>query len=563
MSGSRAGNMDAAGVPWRLVWVLAGLVALTFLPALSNFFINYDDPLYVINNPYFDPDHFWQRIWQSNQAGNYHPLTLLSHALDCALFGQHPVGHHAVNVLWHVLNSCLLFVFLARLSQDRLKSFGLSLLWAIHPIQVQSVAWAAERKNLLSFFCLMVALLCWQRFKQSRNNAAYAACLVMFVLGLLCKVIVVVLPGILMVLELFYSADQSPSLPRRFFADFRRKIPFWVGALAFAWLTLQLQTSTGALVEGRSFLDRLTHPIEACGHYLWNTVWPMRLAVVYVLDPNVDWPFFGVSLLGLLAITAFVWGLRSKNVFPLMGWLIFLGGLFPVLGIVQAGIQGWADRYMYIPLAGLALMGLALPWPMRFRERKVLTLLWVPILGLVYFTQKEIRVWKNTETVFRVAYERTDRNWYAAESLAVEFLNRHQPLMALPYLDQALSWYPDHPSLNRTQMEADLMLGNLSHARQCLEVVQLREPDRAETLGLEARLLLAEGKAVAAMRAVDRAIAAQPNRPEFYQTKAKIFIEQHKLVEALSTAQAGYARTTDSNLANLIEQIRKKLATVP
>ena len=382
-----------------------------YSPVIGHSFVVFDDRDYVTANPYIHGGLGWHTIkwaFRSTAAANWHPLTWLSHALDYQLFALNPAGHHLDSVLIHALNAVLLFQLLAWATRRVGPSLLVAALFALHPINVESVAWVAERKNVLStlFFFAAIAAYVWYAHKPDWRRYLLVAAL--FAAGLMAKPMVITLPFVLLLLD-YWPLERTPfertesdppsssGTPRLAFSRLLlEKIPLLLLSAASAWITLKAQQGAVRTFEEFPFAVRIENAVVAYGLYLWKMLWPARLAFYphsVVALPVWQW---GLSTLFLVGVTALVVTLRSKRYLP-VGWLWFLGTLIPVIGLVQVGEASMADRYAYIPLIGIFVM---IAWSLAdlAKAQKVRTVwLVVPVLcaltALSFATFRQISYW--------------------------------------------------------------------------------------------------------------------------------------------------------------------------
>ena len=347
------------------ILLAAGTIAL-YSPVIGHSFVILDDQEYVTANRHIQGDAAWSTIqwaFTTTYAANWHPLTWLSHALDYQLFGLNPAGHHFDSLLIHALNSVLLFLLLAWVTKRVGPSLLVAALFAVHPLNVESVAWVAERKNVLStlFFILAIAAYAW--YAQKPDWRRYLLVAALFAAGLMAKPMVITLPFVLMLLDYWplgrtagspASAVGAPQLTGSKLV--LEKIPLLVLSAASAWITLIAQRTGHAVRTFEAFPlgMRIENALVAYGLYLCKMLWPVRLAL-YPHSPTLPaWQWI-LSALVLISITALVVIFRRKRYLP-VGWFWFLGTLVPVLGLVQVGEYAMADRYAYIPLIGVFVM---------------------------------------------------------------------------------------------------------------------------------------------------------------------------------------------------------------
>ena len=350
-----------------LCLLLAAVTVAVYSPVFGHRFVLWDDHDYITANPNLRGGLGWSTVrwaFTSTYASNWHPLTWLSHALDYQLFALSPAGHHVESVLIHTLNAVLLFWLLAWTSKRIWASLLVGALFALHPLNVEAVAWAAERKSVLSTLFFLLAIGAYVRYVQKRDWQRYLAVALLFAAGLLAKPMVVTLPFVLLLLD-YWPLDRrendrlAGSGPDSGAKSFSRllieKIPMFALSAASAWITLRAQRGAVHTREF-SFALRDENALVAYGDYLWKMIWPAHLAVLYPHPTNwlPLWQVF-LSAVVLLAGTALVYIFRGKR-YLAVGWFWFLGTLVPVIGLVQVGEQAMADRYAYIPLIGIFIM---------------------------------------------------------------------------------------------------------------------------------------------------------------------------------------------------------------
>jgi len=352
------------------------LVLLTLLlydPVARNGFVNYDDPDYITGNTHVQSGLSWDTIrwaFTSTEQANWHPLTWISHAVDYQLFHLKPAGHHYTNVLLHAIAAILLFLFLEAATGLAGRSLVVASLFVVHPLNVESVAWASERKNVLCTVFFMLGLWAYRRYALKPSIKRYFVVAVMFALGLMAKPMVITFPFVLLLLDYwplermsFSSAgreQRSGDYARRSVGQLvTEKLPLFGLSAASAVITMIAQKGGGALREEYSFSARLANALVAYVSYIGKTIWPSNLAPLYPF-PRTGLPAWQVlgSIAVLLLITLGVWKMKRHR-YLTVGWLWFLGTLVPMIGLVQVGEQAMADRYVYISAIGLFI---AITW---------------------------------------------------------------------------------------------------------------------------------------------------------------------------------------------------------
>ena len=338
-------------------------------PVLGHSFIVFDDREYVTANPYVHDGLRWSTIkwaFRSTTAANWHPLTWLSHALDCQLFGLNPAGHHFDSVLLHSLNAGLLFLLLVWATKRVWPSLLVAALFAVHPINVESVAWVAERKNVLSTLFFFLTIAAYGRYVRKPDWQRYLLVAVLFAAGLMAKPMVITLPFVLLLLDYWpldrvlrgkisHGTNSGGETKLTFSKLLLEKVPLLLLSAASAWITMKVQKGAEHSLEEFTLATRIENALVSYGLYLWKMLWPARLA--FYPHPLAPLPAsqWILSALVLIGVTAFVLAFHRKRYLP-VGWFWFLGTLVPVLGLVQVGEASMADRYAYIPLIGIFVM---------------------------------------------------------------------------------------------------------------------------------------------------------------------------------------------------------------
>ena len=384
---------------------------------------------------------------------NWHPITWLSHMLDVELYGLDAGRHHLTNLLFHVINTLLLFFTLKRMTGKLWPSGMVAALFALHPLHVQSVAWVAERKDLLSFFWGWLAIWSYLRYLNHRSIGRYIPVVLFFILGLMSKPMIVTLPFVLLLLDYwplkrFQFANSKPAgnaPASRFWmvSPVFEKLPLFIATAASCLITIHAQQSGGAVgsLEAYPLVVRLANAVYCYVSYIGKMIYPGELAVMYP-HPGIL-PAWQIALSGLLlagitfmAIRSF----RSRPWFP-VGWFWYLGTLVPVIGLVQVGGQAMADRYTYLPLIGLYII---VAWGLndllsRSAYKKPLSAL-IPVLivgALVGVTYTEINYWKNSGTLFSRALEVTRNNLIAHNNLGTYLAARGNTAEAIVHFEKA------------------------------------------------------------------------------------------------------------------------------
>jgi len=426
------------------LWICLALLAITLAlySSAGHFdFVNFDDPDYVSANPHVRHGITISGIlwaFTSTEAANWFPVTRLSHMLDCQIFGVSSGWHHLVSVFLHGLAAIFLFAFLRRVSLARWPSAWVAVIFAIHPLHVESVAWIAERKDVLCALFWFLTLWAYAGYAQRPSRGRYALMLTGFALGLMSKPMIVTLPLVLLLLDIWPLRRVSPGR-----ILLREKMPLFVLSAASALITFLVQSRAGAVEAIHvPLIERVGNALDSYVVYVVKMVWPMSLAVFYPFPPEI--PIWEPLLAGLLLIAMTVAAIRVRQGYPhfTVGWLWFVITLLPVIGLVQVGAQARADRYMYVPMVGL-LVALACEVS-RLNQKFAVGLAAVTALACIPSTWAQIQTWQNTESLFQHALDATTGNYVAHHNLGVALstIPGHLP-DAIAHYEASLAIQPD------------------------------------------------------------------------------------------------------------------------
>ena len=448
--------------------LLAAVTLALFWPVTHFDFINYDDPDYVINNQAIQhgltaPALTW--AFTTYHASNWHPVTWISHLLDCSIFGLHPGGHHLTNLLLHTANAILLFLILWKITGEEWRSALVAALFAWHPLHVESVAWISERKDVLSTFFSLLTIAAYGRYagdlkSQISNLKFYIAALFCFILALLSKPMAVTLPVVLLLLD-FWPLRRSMT-----WHLLLEKIPFFALAALACIPTLRAQHEANSVVSmGILPLPvRMANALVSGVLYLWKTIWPVDLAVPYPYSHLwTFWPAAGAGL--LLALISVVAILRlRKQPYLIVGWLWFLVTLTPVIGLVQVGFQSMADRYTYLPLIGIFIM-LAWAIPLDWARWPRPGLVFGAVTGgalmfLLVATAVQLQYWRDSVALFSHTVSVTPDNILAEYNLAEALAWQGDEADAVLHYQKALAIHPNPVETHyNSQIQAHYNLG--------------------------------------------------------------------------------------------------------
>ena len=464
--------MENISAKWRLPLMTALITAVTvavYWQVLHNGFIDYDDPDYVtINMAVRQGLTLKGLVWSFTafQAGNWHPITWLSHMLDVQLFGLNPMGHHAVSLMLHVINAILICGILYRLTGFIGRSLVVALLFAIHPLHVESVAWIAERKDVLSTLLWLLTMAGYALYVKGPSLIRYISVAILLALGLMAKQMLVTLPIILLLMDYWplgrigsgpTKSNAAASGIRAAIAD---KIPLLIMAAAASIITLRSQAAAGALsnTDGHFSLIFAGNAIISYVKYIWKMFWPVDLAIFYPFEPSAVTSLkVAVSALLLAAMTFFAVQQSRNRPWLFFGWFWYLITLLPVIGFVRVGSQSMADRYTYIPLVGLFVIvvwgsaELAGRWHNGIQAATGLSAVGLTVLSVL--TVKQIGYWQNSYLLYNHALAVVDRNWLAHNNMGILLAQQYRFNEAIEHFKEALS-------INPTLTDVHINLGN-------------------------------------------------------------------------------------------------------
>ncbi len=522
--------------------VILAVVAVLYAPVIEHPFVNYDDDDYVTENVHIKNGVTWRTVeWAfvSAEHANWHPLTWISHALDFEFYGLQPSGHHFTSVALHALNSMILFLLAFYSTRRTGPSLIVALLFAVHPINVESVAWVAERKNVLSTFFFLLTLGGYGWYARKPRWTRYAPMVIFFASGLMSKPMLVTTPIVLLLLD-WWPLERIGKTP--FSKLLLEKIPLFVLTGVSSLITFRVQDAGHALRMGKFPLTvRFENAIVAYAQYLWKLLWPARLAVFY---PH---PGAAVSIvrvvaasLVLAAITILVLAFRRRK-YLLIGWLWFLGTLVPVIGVVQVGDQAMADRYAYLPFIGLFLM---LTWAAAdvFRSRGLgwiagVTASTVVLLALTFTTRRQIGYWSSDQELWAHALAVTSNNSLAHRKLGWSLMVSDQPAQALSHMREAAAIAPTEPT---NHINLGLCLDANRHRDAAIEeykqaISLASDPDQLASaytdLGVDYE---GTGKYSEAHASYDRALRLNPKLFNAYFDRGLLFEKEGKMEDAVT-----------------------------
>jgi len=522
---------------------LAAATCAVYAQVRSFDFVNFDDQEYVTRNHHVNTGLSRSNvIWALTESHscNWHPLTWISHMLDCEIADLHAAWHHMVNVLFHALNTLLLFLLVRQITGAVWRSAFVAAAFALHPVHVESVAWISERKDVLSTFFWLLTMIAYARYAQKPSIGRYVLTMLFLALGLMSKPMLVTLPVILLLMDYWplgrlnlssraqhndegYQQNCTFPSPRAAIRLCLEKVPFLALCVISSGVTLLVQSQTRAPFDGLPIHIRLANASLSYVRYLVKMTWPTRLSAFYP-HPNRDIRLWLAALvaLALIAVSLLVIRLSKRHKYLAFGWFWYLITLLPVIGVVQVGAQAMADRYTYVPSIGIFIIA-AWAIPDLLRNKPAFARL-VPPIGLAVvltwsvMTYIQTGYWRNTITLFHHACDVTDNNTFMHQSLAGEYAQRGDFDLAVDNFEQALRIKPDD---RRTLNGMAWLLATcpdsefrnprraFGYAWRASQQSDFKDPAHLDTL---AAAYAADGNFADAAKTQDKALALTPER---------------------------------------------------
>jgi protein O-mannosyl-transferase len=567
--------------------VLLALVTIAlYWPATGHDFVTFDDPDYVTANPHVQGGLTWEGVkWAflDPVCWNWHPFTVLSHMLACEVFGLNPWGHHLVNVLLHALNAMLVFALLQQMTGATWRSLFVAALFAVHPLRVESVAWVAERKDVLSGFFGLLALVLYARYVEVQmqkakggmqkpeghgpwslchlpSSTCYLLSLSFFALGLMSKPMLVTWPFVMLLLDYWPLQRFKRRCAKRLVVE---KIPFFALAVAASVVTFEVQKRAGSVIaaEHLPLGARGENALISCCRYLGKLLWPTDLAFFYPYPGH--WPLEQVLLAGglIVGVSVLLFLQRRRSPFLLMGWLWFCGTLVPVIGLVQVGEQAMADRYTYIPSLGVLVLAVWGAYELtKGWHYSRITLLAASLTAIVLcmaLTRQQLEHWKDSEAVFRHALAATDNNYVAHNDLGTILARKGQIDEAIGQFQEAIRLKPDYAMAH---YDLGIALGQKGQGDESIshyqEAIRLK-PDYAMARNNLGYTLLWKGQIDEAISHFREAIRLKPDYAMAHNSLGIALGRKGQINEAISHFQEAVRLKPDyadahSNLARAL-----------
>ncbi len=567
-----------------LIYVVLALATFIAYEQVRNHdFISYDDDKYVCENRHVMDGLTSDSIrwaFTTDHAGYWHPLTWLSHMLDCQLFGTNPGWHHVTNVLFHIANTLLLFAVLKRMTGAFWCSVFVASAFALHPLHVESVAWIAERKDVLSGFFWMLTIWAYVRYAERPGINRYVLVLLSFALGLMAKPMLVTLPFVLLLLDYWplgrvqwasegteknLIATKSAGLNRNVLSAIRltvEKIPLFVLSAASSIVTCIGARSSGAMtaLEWFPLKFRIANASLSYRDYIVKMFYPSRLAVLY---PYQEVFHIGGAVLLLVGISVLVIRQAQRRPWLTVGWLWYLGTLVPVIGLVRVGSQAMADRYTYLPSIGIFIMvswgatELLAKW--RYQKIGLGILAGLLLTALLICTYVQVRYWRNDFTLYEHTLSVTRKNYVIHFNYGVALLEKGRLDEAVIQFRRALQIKPNNPKVHYSIGYTLALQGKLKEAvseyRKFLQIIP-DDPDVHNNLGV---VLTRQGKYNEAINHFNEALQAKPDWPEVLDSLSVAYAAAGNFPEAVKTAEKAIKLAEAADEEDMAQGIQKRL----
>ena len=561
--------------------VLALVVLTLYWPVTGYDFIALDDNLYVLENQYVQRGITGKNLlWAMTtfDAANWHPLTWLSLIIDYELYGLNAAGYHITNLFLHIINTIILFLVLRRMTGEIWKCLVVAMLFAVHPLNIESVAWIAERKNLLSTLFWILTIMAYIRYAERPGWKRYGQVLLCFILGLMAKPMLVTLPFVLLLLDYwplrrFSTPSMDLSGEILIIQNWRKlmtrllgeKVPMIILSVLSAFVTFQAARTGGAVKAITVFplIGRIENAFISSAMYMVKMVWPADLAIFYPY-PTIR-PFWQISLSFLLisVATGFVLVKGRTYRYLITGWFWYGITLLPVIGIVQVGFQSMANRYAYISLIGLfILMVWGVPdFLKRFSGRQYLpAVAVVVILALTFSTKAALPDWENSQAAFQRALNVTKENHIAETGMGNVWLSRGDLQKARSHYLESLRIKPDYAEAHNNMALILMWEGRADEAVARYREAIKYKPDYAEAYNNMGVVFAGQGKSREAEACFRQALALKPDYANAQSNLALLLLEQGKVKEAVEQFRAALAINPDNaGMKKNIEEAIKKI----
>ncbi|MFC1515913.1 tetratricopeptide repeat protein [Thermodesulfobacteriota bacterium] len=561
-------------------FLLAALILFSYGQVKRFQFVSYDDSYYVTENPHVRAGLTGKGVlwaFTNNYAYNWIPVTWLSHMLICEVYGLDPAAHHWTNVQLHIANTLLLFFIFQVMTGAVWRSAFVAALFALHPLHVESVAWVAERKDVLSTFWGFWAILAYIFYVRKPNTKRYLPVVLFFSLGLMSKPMLVTLPFLLLLLDFWPLERYSEANPIQEGSESRsigslvwEKMPLFAISAVSCGLTVFLEKRGGAIASLDLFpiKVRVANALVSYLKYMGKMIWPQDLAIFYPYDSMLKMGHIAASAVVLICLSALA--IRTARRYPYLvtGWFWFLGTLIPVIGLIQVGPQSMADRYTYLPIIGLFVI---LVWGVadmvsrfRFKDAVIAALVCVVLPALMICTWFQVRHWENSYTLFTRALNVTKNNWLAHVNMGAVLLDKGRTNEAIYHFEEAVRIKTDSVDALNNLALAHSEKGNIEEATRFFQKALMIDPEDASVHYNFGIHLFDQGKIDDAGVHLFKAVKLKPDYAEAYNLLGIVLAKQGRFQKArVFFSKAVYLKPDyDDPLKNLeiLKQLSPKAA---
>jgi Flp pilus assembly protein TadD len=590
-------QVDDTTSPWLLALLLVAITLLSYWPTFSNGFVNYDDNGYVTQNSHLQPGVTASNIswaFRATIMANWHPITWISHMADIQLFGLHPAGHHATSLILHSINVVLLFFLLRSGTGYLWRSFLVAGLFAVHPLNVECVAWVSERKSILCTLFLFLALFGYGWYVRKPGVGRYALLALLFALGLAAKPMIITLPFALLLLD-YWPLGRLPvpsgaNETRLFFKKLRplilEKMPLFALSAASAYVTVVTQASAHAIAAGEalSVPVRISNAIWSYLLYLLKAIWPLHLGIFYPHSEDHLALWKPLLALSFILLCSYFCVTTRRQRYLIVGWLWYLGCLVPVIGFIQVGRQAMADRYAYTPLLGIFVF---IVWSIadhsELLPHRTEILAGVATLFLIFFgalAWRQTTYWKDSFTLFGHALQISPVNFIAENNLGEAYVQTGRPDLAYDHFLRATQ---ERPRFGLAHYNLGIVLvgqNRRNEARKEFQTAIDHGQDNAEIASAYHNLgivMLDDNELTDSVKMFSEALRLSPNKQSTFLARgmAEFRLNNYAAAESDFIAGAnvapdapacfwvGRSREAQGNTRGAIEAYRKSLALQP
>ena len=561
--------MDSITTKYRSFWICLALMLITaavFYQVCTYNFINYDDPEMIYENPNIQAGITPETIKWALTTGYFsywHPLTWLSHMLDWQLFGSKAGDHHLTSLVFHIANTLLLFIVLRQMTHRFWPSAFVAVLFALHPLHVESVAWVAERKDVLSTFFWMLTMWAYLRYVKHPGVARYLLTLLAFALGLMAKPMLVTIPFVLLLLD-YWPLARVSSERQTIYRLIQEKVPFFVLSAVSSIITFLVARSVGAVTKlvGLPLKIRIFNALISYMEYIWKMIRPVRLAVFYPHpDQNVSILYAIISAVFLLAVTILIFRLAKNHRYLVTGWFWYLGTLVPVIGLIQVGAQAMADRYTYISLTGLfiiiawGLPDLLAGWQYKKIALTLSALLIISAMSVCTYFQ--LRYWQNSLILFQHTLDVSGGSYTTHIHIANALCEQNRLDEAIEEYRKCLQGTPDDSDVLNNLGIALGKQGKFDESIKCFTEALCIKPNFINAHTNIGHVLALRGSLDEAAAHLAEALRLDPHSVQAHYDLGQVLAQKGKINEAITHFEETLRLTPDwvepmNNLAWLL-----------